>query len=233
VKRVMSCATAFVSVLLAGCVATGSQQIATYATQLGEARVVSNFREVPATTLPMNEVILQSVGRLPDEKSPTFAIELDGERTFVSLFKLPSWTAPYSISVASMMFGGSADPAIFYPRYLFLREDFTVSRRSSASDFVFRTGASEGMVTATAYLNEDNRDERYLAIVAEPRNLVTEKTALAQSEGAVPLVVPVGSGAMAWMVRTGGNEGPRKMRAAASGLVRIKTELYKPKRFGE
>jgi hypothetical protein len=231
--KALSCTVVLFCASIAGCVTTGTQQIANYAEQLDKARTLSGFRDVPVRPLPINETLFQSIGLQSGEDQPRVAIDLEGERTFVSMFRLPEWTQSYSISVASMMFGGAADPAIFYPRYIFLGEDYTQLRRSKATDFVFRTGATEGMVSATVYVNDGNRDERYLAVVAEPRKLVTEQVALTQSAGAVPLVVPVGGGALVWMVPTGGNEGPRKMRAAASGVVRIKTESYKPKRLGE
>ncbi len=219
--------------LLIGCVATGTQLIVDQGQQLERARLIGEFREIKAKSLPMDEVLLAKIGGESNDASAPIAIVYQGEKTFVELFSLPQWSGPYSISVASMMFGGANDPALFYPRYLLLNDDFTVSRHSKASDFVYRSGFAEGMITASVYVNAENRNERYLAIVSEARSQISEKQSLLQSEAGVPLVVPVGGGALVWVIRTGGNEAPKTMRAAKGGTVRVKLEAYKPKRIGE
>jgi Maltose operon periplasmic protein precursor (MalM) len=233
VRRCAVFAVLAATALVAGCVTTGSQLRANQGQLLDRAKPAADFREIKARSLPLDEALLSQIGIESTDKPLSAAIEYQGEKTFVELFSLPPWSAPYSINVASMMFGGAADPALFYPRYLLLNEDFSVSRHSKASDFVYRSGFSEGMITASAYVNTENRNERYLAIVSEPKSQITEKQSLLQSEGGVPLVAPVGGGALVWVIRTGGNEAPKTMRAAKGGTIRIKLDSYKPKRIGE
>lgn len=225
-------ATAFLATLVvSGCVTTGSQQAVKQGIRLDQAQLAKSFRDIRSLSLPFEAELVQRIG-MDETETPPLAIEFAGERTFVTLFALPAWTEPYSINIASHMFGGVADPAIFYPRYVLLNEDFSVSRQSRAQDFVYRTGMGEGMIASTLFVNEENRKERYIAIIGEPRTTVAEHLSLTQSEGTVPLVIPVKGGSLTWLIRTGGNEGPKRMRAAAGGIVRVKADVYKPKRIG-
>lgn len=224
------CMAALIATLV-GCVTTGTQIAASQGARLDQARIATGFNEIPAMPLPFDAPLVHRVG-IERNDAPAIAVELGGERTFVALFTLPIWSEPYSIDLASMMFGGAADPAIFYPRYLLLNADFSVSRQSRAQDFVYRTGMGEGMVSSTVFVNEDNRNERFLAVVGEPRTSVVEHASLSQSVGSVPLILPVKGGSLMWLIRTGGNEGAKRMRAAVGGTIRVKADLYKPKRIG-
>ena len=69
----------------------------------------------------MGEGVTIKLGAETTDLANLFAIQLgDDEPSFVKVFKLPDWSGPYSIQVTSNAYGGMTDPALFYPRYLFL-----------------------------------------------------------------------------------------------------------------
>lgn len=218
--------------LLSGCTTTGSQHIETFGNRLTQAKTVTRFSELPQSALPMGEGVTIQLGAETTDLTNLFAIRLgDDEPSFVKVFKLPDWSGPYSIQVTSYTYGGTTDPAIFYPRYLLLDKNSQQTRQSVARDFVYRGGGVQGSVSATVFLNEENRDESFIVVLSEPRRLVIEQTSLAQTGSASPLIIPVKGGALMWLIPMGGQERPKPMRAAAGGQVLIKTERYQPKRI--
>ena len=89
----------------------------------------------------------------------------------------------------------------------------------------------QGAVSTTVFVNKENRDEAFVAILSEPRRSVVEQASLAQTASTSPLIIPVRGGALIRLIPMGGQERPKRMRAAAGGQVLVKTELYKPKRI--
>jgi hypothetical protein len=218
--------------LIGGCATTGTQRSESMSGLLTKARIVDSFSALTANALPMSETTLTTLGSEKPEAGEQVALRgANGATSFVKLYKLPEWQGAYSINVASFMFGGTGDPAIFYPRYVLLKRDFSQTRTSIAKDFIYRTSGTSGMISSTVFINEENRDETFLAITSESPTAVTEELSLAQSVSAVPLVVPFKGGSIAWLIPMGGNEPPKRMRAAVGGEVRVKTELYQPKRI--
>ena len=218
---------------LSGCTTTtGSQHIETFGNRLTQAKTVTRFSELPQSALPMGEGVTIQLGAETTDLTNLFAIRLgDDEPSFVKVFKLPDWSRPYSIQVTSYTYGGTTDPAIFYPRYLLLNKNSQQTRQSVARDFVYRGGGVQGSVSTTVFLNEENRDETFLVVLSEPRRLVIEQTSLAQTGSTSPLIIPVRGGMLMWLIPMGGRERPKLMRAAAGGPVSIKTQLYQPKRI--
>ena len=96
---------------------------------------------------------------------------------------------------------------------------------------MYRGSGSQGALSTTVFLNEENRDEAFVAVLSEPRRLVIEQTSLAQTAGTSPLIIPVKGGALVWLIPMGGQERPKPMRAAAGGQVLIKAERYQPRRI--
>jgi hypothetical protein len=218
--------------LMNACATTGTQRSVSMGEQLIKARVVDSFSGLTPVALPMGETTLTTLGsEKPDAGEQVALRGANGASSFVKLYKLPEWQGAYSLNVASFMFGGAGDPAIFYPRYVLLKRDFSQTRASAAKDFIYRTSGASGMISSTVFINEENRDETFLAITVESPSAVTEELSLAQSVSTVPLVVPFKGGSIAWLIPMGGNEAPKRMRAAVGGEVRIKTELYQPKRI--
>jgi Maltose operon periplasmic protein precursor (MalM) len=216
---------------LSGCATTGSRQIETFDNRLSQAKTVTRFGELPQSVLPMGESVTVQLGAETTDSAIPVAIQLGDEASFVRVFKLPDWQGPYSIQVTSFTYGGLADPAIFYPRYVLLDKNARPTRHSVARDFVYRGAGVQGAISTTVFINEENRDEALVAILSEPRRSVVEQTSLAQSAGTSPLIVPVRGGALMWLIPMGGQERPKPMRAAAGGQVLIKAEAYKPKRI--
>ncbi len=217
---------------LSGCATTGSQHIETFGNRLTQAKTVTRFGELPQGALPMGESVTVPLGAETADLANLVAIRLgDDEPSFVKVFKLPDWSVPYSIQVTSYTYGGTTDPAVFYPRYVLLDRNMRQTRQSVAKDFVYRGAGAQGAVSTTVFLNEENRDEAFVAILSEPRRSVVEQTSLAQTASTSPLIIPVRGGALMWLIPMGGQERPKPMRAAAGGQVLVKTELYKPKRI--
>lgn len=214
---------------LSGCATTGSQHIETFGNRLTQAKTVTRFSELPQSALPMGESVTVQLGAETADLANLFAIRLgDDEASFVKVFKLPDWSGPYSIQVTSYTYGGTADPAIFYPRYVLLDKNLRQTRQSVAKDFVYRGAGVLGAVSTTVFVNEENRDEAFVAILSEPRRSVVEQTSLAQTASTSPLIIPVRGGALMWLILIGGQERPKPMRAAEGGQVLVKTEVYNP-----
>lgn len=217
---------------LSGCATTGSQHIETFGNRLTQAKTVTRFSELPHSALPTGESVTVQLGAETADLANLLAIRLgDDEPSFVKVFKLPDWSGPYSIQVTSYTYGGTTDPAIFYPRYMLLDKNSQQTRQSVAKDFVYRGAGVQGAVSTTVFLNEENRDEAFVAILSEPRRTLVEQTSLAQTASTSPLIIPVRGGTLMWLIPMGGQERPKPMRAAAGGQVLVKTELYKPKRI--
>lgn len=226
--------TIFCSATLAGCVTTGTQQINVFGERLARGSLVKGFSEVPPSPLKFDDVTQIALGLESSEGVSNYTIALgDVETSFVKVYRLPDWASPYSLQLTSFVFGGLADPAIFYPRYALLDKDLKIIRQSEVSDFVYRGAGPQGAIAATVFVNEENRAETYVAIYAEPRLSVVEQTSVMQSATNTALIIPVKGGSLMWFISTGGQELPKPMRAAAGGSLQITMTAYKPKRIGE
>lgn len=158
---------------------------------------------------------------------------VDNEYAFVKAFALPQWNGSYMIKVASFRVGSPIDPAILYPTVVFLDEAFKETRRSSPQQFVYRR---EGLNTgdglhATFFFNEANRGDRYL-ILASRRQLPEGNTRLSgYTVNMTPITVPVGAGAVTWVVPTSAANHNTPMAASASGRVSLEVQAYQPIRI--
>ena len=212
---------------LAGCAANGSQHILQAEEQRASAVVVPALSEVPVVPLKWdaNEEVAMSLAA--DGKEKPFAIAgPKGETEIVQLFKLPPWSAPYGINLTSFAVGGLADPALFYPKLVFLDENFRITRETRQSDFVYRSVGAQGGISTNVFVNEANRRDAYLAIFSENPDGIREQDSVMQSSGAVPVAVPIGPYIVMWMVPTGGTELPKKLRALAVGPLRLRIAPY-------
>lgn len=213
---------------LAGCATQGAQHILRAEEQRASAIVFPGLGALPAVPLKWdaNEEAVMTLEPNSDEK-PFAIVGPGGETEIVRLLKLPPWSAPYGINVTSFAVGGLADPALFYPKLVFLDADFRPTRQTRQSDFVYRSVGAQGGISTDVFVNEANRGDTYLAIFSESREGLTEQESVMQSSGAMPLVVPIGPYVVTWMVPTGGAEPPRKLRALAVGPVRLRVAPYR------
>jgi hypothetical protein len=212
---------------LAGCATSGGQHILKAEEQRASATIVPGLRELPLVALKWdpNEEVTMMLEANSEQKS--FAIAgPQGETEIVQLLKLPPWSAPYGISLTSFAVGGLADPALFYPKLVFLDENFRTTRQTRQSDFVYRSVGAQGGISTNVFVNEANRSDAYLAIFSENRHGITEQDSVMQSSSAVPVVVPIGPYIVTWVVPTGGAELPKKLRALAVGPVRLRIAPY-------
>ena len=218
------------SLLLAavgGCATSGSQHVLKAEEQRANAIVVSGLQELPVLPLQWNakEEVTMTLEASGKEK-PFAIVGARGETEIVQLIKLPAWSAPYGINLTSFAVGGLGDPALFYPKLVFLDENFRTTRQTKQSDFVFRSVGAQGGISTNVFVNESNRGDAYMAIFSENRDGVTEHESVMQSSGATPLMVPIGPYIVTWMVPTGGTELPRKLRALAVGPVRLRVAPF-------
>jgi Maltose operon periplasmic protein precursor (MalM) len=221
------------AIAIGGCATRGQNLIDSSQTKLTSARLANGFSDIAPIDLKMNaaqefQFGAESAGVVTDA-----AITLDGnERVFAKVFRLPRWEAQYSLNITSMVMGGLADPAIFYPRYIMLDAQFKPTRRGAMRDFVYRGIGAQGAISATVFVNESNRDEAYIAIAGETRGAIKEQTSVMQSAGMQAVAVPVkGGGLFMWMIPTGGTELPKAMRSAAGGNLEVRLTSYVPKRY--
>lgn len=227
-NRLQGSATiALLTLFFGGCASTGSQHIARAEEQRARASLVQNLSAVPARELRWDPLEETTLSLDAGEKDGLFAVTgAAGEIEIVQVIRLPAWSAPYGINITSFAVGGLADPALFYPKLVFLDAAFNKTRETRQSDFVYRGVGAQGGISANVFVNERNRGEAYLAIFSETRDGVREETSVMQTAGASPLIVPVGPYVVTWMVPTGGAELPKKLRALAVGPMRIRVTPY-------
>ena len=171
---------------LTGCAAKGGRIIEDSQNRLLTARVVKEFSDLPATELKANTMQNFKIGSDTSGNSSDLAIALENnELVFAKVFKLPNWEAQYSLKLISKVMGGLNDPAIFYPRYIMLDENFKQTRTSAAGEFVYRGVGEYGAVAATIFVNQANQHEAYIAVVSETRDDIKEHTSVMQSSGSM------------------------------------------------
>jgi hypothetical protein len=221
------------AIAVTGCASRGQNLIDSSQNKLSAARLANGFSDIPPIDLKMNTAQQFQIGAESAGAVADVAIMLDdNERVFVKVFRLPRWEAQYSVHITSMVMGGLADPAIFYPRYIMLDEQFKPTRRGATRDFVYRGIGAHGAISATVFVNESNRNDAYIAIAGETRGAINEQTSVMQSGGMHAVAVPVrGGGLFMWMIPTGGTELPKPMRGAAGGTLELRLASYVPKRY--
>jgi hypothetical protein len=166
-----------------------------------------------------------------DDQSP---ILREGEtRRFVKGFTLPAGRGAYSVSITSYKSGTLLDPAILYPDVQILDRDFRIIRTLPYSSFVFRPSqAGEGLNTVF-FVNDNAEGERFLLITNRPMNEADLMTSQANITSATPIMVPVGAGFAMWMVPTGSNTPPIKMKASPTGQLEVAFKEYRLKKVGQ
>jgi Maltose operon periplasmic protein precursor (MalM) len=216
------------SLLLGGCRAPGPRGIELAELQRTNATVVSGYQEILAAPLTFDESGRAFAFIDHIALGPTSAFRTpSGDNQVVKLFKLPGWTSPYEIQVASFAAGGLQEPTLYYPKVTFLDSTFKSIRESKPADFVFRNIGSQGGISTTFFVNESNQKEIYLAVVTESRSAFEEQLSILQTSSSSSFAVPVKGGAFFFSFTSSGNEPPKKMRASETGYLELK--LTRPK----
>jgi len=158
----------------------------------------------------------------------------EGEkRRFVKGFTLPADKGAYSVSITSYKGGTTYDPAILYPDVQILDKDFRIVRTLPHSGFVFRPSHSGEGLNTVFFVNDNAEGERFLLITNRSMHEADLMTSQANITGAMPIVVPIGAGFAMWMVPTGSNTPPIKMKASPCGQLQVEFKEYRPKRVGQ
>jgi hypothetical protein len=218
-----------ISLAVAGCVTTGTNEVNKGNELLtGNQRIINSTGDLSYDLLQCGE----SVKFAFDEQATVLQ---DGEkRRFAKGFALPTTSKPYSIGITSYKLGTSNDPAIMYPEIQILDKDHKVVRVLPPSSFVFRPSLSREGLSTVFFVNDDARGERFLLITnrsMEDADLIASQ---ANVTGSTPLIVPLGGGWMGmWLIPTGTNTPPIKMKASPIGQMEVLCQEYRPKRVGE
>lgn len=161
--------------------------------------------------------------------------QADGEPVFATLYSMPELKSAYSVRISASVTGNREDPTVYYPRMVFLDEAFAVTRHTTQKDFRFRANGANGVISATVFVNEHNRNERYLAVLEEPAKGVAEQLSLIAGQAPPPMVLPLPLkvAEMMWVVGSTSNEPERRLRAARAGVYELSFTPYRTRKLGE
>lgn len=159
----------------------------------------------------------------------------EGEAIYAALYSLPEFKSAYSVRITASVMGDRQNPSVYYPRMMFLDETFKVTRHTVQKDFRFRSNGANGVISATVFVNEQNRNDRYVAIVEEPREDVVEQASLIAGQAPSPMVLPLALkvAEIMWVVGSTSNEPERRLRAAREGVYELSFTPYKVRKLGE
>lgn len=172
---------------LAGCQTPGSKLAKQSRDRLAAVDVCcSKIGEAKTRPLPMKPTDLEL-----GVNSQAFVFN-DG-KAFFEMFKLPPYTAPYSILIGSKSTGTTEDMAVMAPRISLLDENFMPTRHFDESTLRQRGNVFE----RTIFINPDNNTERYLVLYGSPVDVSRESTV--NLTGVTPVFVGTGM----FMMQTG------------------------------
>ncbi|TAG49981.1 MAG: hypothetical protein EAZ30_01565 [Betaproteobacteria bacterium] len=220
-----------------GCQTTAIGVAEQSARQMAATQTVASFRDlkpVPIVLSNGNEPMQLSVNMLTDATLQKVQ-QPEGEPILATLYSLPEPKTAYSVRISAAVSGSRDHPTVYYPRMLFLDEAFIVTRYTTQNDFRFRANGANGAISATVFVNEGNRNERYLVVLEEPAKGVTEQLSLIAGQAPPPMVLPLPLklAEMMWVVGSTSNEPERRLRAARAGVYELSFAPYRTKRLGE
>lgn len=177
-----------VAAALAGCQTPGSQLAKQSRDRLASVAVCcSKIADAKIRPLPMKPTDLEL-----GVNSQAFGFD-DG-KAFFEMFKLPPYTAPYSILIGSKSTGTVQDMAVMAPRISLLDENFKPTRHFDESTLRQRGNVFE----RTIFINPDNSSERYLVLYGSPVDVSRDSTVN------INAVTPIFVGTGMFMWQTGG-----------------------------
>jgi Maltose operon periplasmic protein precursor (MalM) len=201
------------------------------------AQTVSSLRELTATPIVFTgesdtvQVRTNMLSEPPLQKVQ----QLEGEPIFAALYSLPEFKSAYSVRITASVLGDRQNPTVYYPRMVFLDETFAVTRHTTQKDFRFRANGTNGVISATIFVNEQNRNDRYMVVVEEPPKDVAEQLSLIAGQAPPPMVLPFALklAEIMWVVGSTSNEPERRLRAARAGVYELSFTPYKVRKLGE
>jgi hypothetical protein len=199
------CLLAAAALVVTGCASVQSQQA-----KLDTARsCCSGFTEMSYARLALPE--LRSIAF--NESSPAFAFAT-GKSYFAAL-ELPDWTGPYEVLLESN--SGGARGGMFKPSVMTLDRDFQPLREWNTQA---RRGTSE-FARVEFFVNEANKDERYLIIYSE-----------SAGKGGMPALVatPIVTSIGLATIQLGATESRITVPYAPMGNVTLSVKPYIPRR---
>ncbi|MEQ1595296.1 MAG: MalM family protein [Casimicrobium sp.] len=223
--------------LLAGCQTPSATIAERTALRESTAQIVDSFRALTPTAIALpseTEAHEQRVDML-NSATPEKVRQAGAEPVFARLFTLPQHNVSYAVKITTSVLGGRENPAVYYPRMIFLDESFNVTRHTTQRDFRFRGSGVAGVISATVFVNPQNRNERYLVVVEEPPKDVAEQLSLIAGQAPPPMVLPLPLklAEMMWVVASTSNEPERKLRAMRAGVYDLTFTPYKARKLGE
>lgn len=201
------------------------------------AQTVSSLRELTPTPIVFTgeaDAVQVRTNMLSDPPLQKLQ-QSEGDPIFAALYSLPEFKAAYSVRITASVLGDRQNPTVYYPRMVFLDETFAVTRHTTQKDFRFRANGANGVISATIFVNEKNRNDRYIAVVEEPPKDVVEQLSLIAGQAPSPMVLPLALkvAEMMWVVGSTSNEPERRLRAARAGVYELSFTPYRARKLGE
>jgi len=226
--RYRSVALAIILSVCAGCATTGTVQVKKGEELLSSSqKCVSSFDQLSYEQINPGEPAKFAF----DEQATVLQ---EGEkRCFAKGFILPTGKGSYSVGITSFKVGTIHDPAIMYPEVRILDKDYRVIRTLPYTDFVFRSfGPGEG-VNTVFFVNSNSQGESFLLITNRPMEEANLLASQVNITSTTPIVVPFPGGFAMWLVPTGSNTPPIKMKASPTGQMEVEIKEYRPRKVGE
>ena len=219
---------AVLALFCAGCAATGTARV-----DMGHELLAA--RSEVATSPPeisYQEIAFEEPCRFAfDEKASV--LEVGNERRFAKGFALPVGRGSYSVSITSYKAGTLHDPAIMYPEVQLLDKEYSPIRTLPHTDFVFRPSLSGDGLKTVFFINGVSQRECFLLITNRPMAEADLTVSQSNITSAMPVGVPFPGGYVMWIVPTGSNTPPVKMKASPIGEIVVILEEYRPKKIGQ
>ena len=113
---------------------------------------------------------------------------------------------------------------MFYPEVAFLDERFQPVGRIERERYALRASEVGNALSADAFLDAKAMRARYVLVTERPIAEAEEHIVQPTSTGGVPLVVPIGTMLVMWMIPTGSTAGPTAVVASPVGTLYIQVE---------
>jgi len=229
-KSVNSCACLLIAVMLSciGCVTTGTDHV-NKGHQLLASRsdVADSLQELPHQEIAFEQTLAFAF----DENASV--LQMGESRRFAKLLALPVGRGSYSVNITSYKVGVLTDPAILYPEVQLLDKEYSVVRTLPHTNFAFRPSRSGDGLNTVFFINGKTQREHFLLITNRPMAEADLTVSQSNITSTVPVTVMVPGGAVTWMIPTGSNTPPIKMKASPIGELAVTLQEYRPKKIGE
>lgn len=223
--------------LLTGCQTPSATIAERTAVRESSAQIVDSFRDLTPTVIAISgdteplevRVDMLNVATLQKVR------QTGAEPVFARLFTLPQNTVSYAVKITTNVLGGRENPAVYYPRMVFLDGAFNVTRHTTQKEFRFRGSGVAGVISATVFVNPQNGNERHVVVLEEPPKEIAEQLSLIAGQAPAPMLLPLPLkiAEMMWVVASTSNEPERKLRAMRAGIYELSFIPEKVRKLGE